>query len=692
MGITAEMALGAAKKFTKKEMHRVYKPAGSKTVAELTSDLLVAENLGNVYNAADSGVTTSDFVEGPGKTINAGDNIDIVDIGSGDSHVYKFDLYYGGSGGGTTDYNQLSNQPQINSVQLKGNKSADDLNLASKTDITDKADKVRNATSGHLAGLDSNGNLTDSGVSPTEDVTIEGNPVTFDSPFEQDAKNVVVSVKPIQDLHGYDHPWPAGGGKNKLQNVLTSGTTSGGLSYIVDDFGVVTIPKNQTPSSTLLLQLNNQVPLPDGTYILNGCPANGGSDKYALRIYNATNENVIATDTGVGSTFTLSGGTGIGRIQIRIQGEFAITEDLVFRPMIRLATESDATFAPYSNECPISGIDEVEIEVSGKNILPKMAVGSTIKSGITYTVNSDGSINVNNTSSGYSDISIDVADALKNFEGETVFFSGNPSSNNNTNIRQAMLINGSAYFDYNEGVEITLPDKIETAIYLVAVAGTGTVASNVLFKPQIELGSTPTEFEPYVGHTTTIPLPQTVYDADVDVTEGDATENDGFIDLGALSWSPRNDIKAGVFAAELSGYKFADDIVSKCEAYKFGGTVNSGSQMINKVNGEYCFLYSSGSTSRVIFILDETKLTMTGTEFKTAVTGSKLVYKLATPTTISFDPTDVELLKGTNVVTTNGESIELTYLIGDLATFEDVKDCVDAAINKAITQVLASSY
>jgi hypothetical protein len=36
----------------------------------------------------------------------------------------------------------------------------------------------------------------------------------------------------------------------------------------------------------------------------------------------------------------------------------------VFKPMIRLASETDATFAPYSNICPISGWDSVEAYVS----------------------------------------------------------------------------------------------------------------------------------------------------------------------------------------------------------------------------------------------------------------------------------------------------------------------------------------
>lgn len=42
----------------------------------------------------------------------------------------------GGGGGGTTNYNQLSNRPQIEGVTLSGNKSASDLGLVAKPIIT----------------------------------------------------------------------------------------------------------------------------------------------------------------------------------------------------------------------------------------------------------------------------------------------------------------------------------------------------------------------------------------------------------------------------------------------------------------------------------------------------------------------------------------------------------------------------
>lgn len=69
-----------------------YHAAGTKTVAQLTDSLLIAENEGCVYNVTDSGTTTNYFVDGAGHPINAGDNVGVCDIGGG---VYRFDLLSG---------------------------------------------------------------------------------------------------------------------------------------------------------------------------------------------------------------------------------------------------------------------------------------------------------------------------------------------------------------------------------------------------------------------------------------------------------------------------------------------------------------------------------------------------------------------------------------------------------------------
>lgn len=69
----------------------VYKPSGDLTMADLTSALLVAENLGNVYNITDGGTTTNLFINGAGETILSGDKVVIVS----DGNDYKFDKMSG---------------------------------------------------------------------------------------------------------------------------------------------------------------------------------------------------------------------------------------------------------------------------------------------------------------------------------------------------------------------------------------------------------------------------------------------------------------------------------------------------------------------------------------------------------------------------------------------------------------------
>lgn len=71
----------------------VYHPAGSVAFANLPS--LTSGNLGKVVNVTDAFTTTSDFVEGSGKSYPAGTNVVIVDVGSSGSPSYKYDVLSG---------------------------------------------------------------------------------------------------------------------------------------------------------------------------------------------------------------------------------------------------------------------------------------------------------------------------------------------------------------------------------------------------------------------------------------------------------------------------------------------------------------------------------------------------------------------------------------------------------------------
>ena len=71
----------------------VYKPSGSVAYASLPA--LAANVLGNVYNINESFTTTSDFLDGAGKTYPANTNVVIVNIGTTESPTYKYDVLAG---------------------------------------------------------------------------------------------------------------------------------------------------------------------------------------------------------------------------------------------------------------------------------------------------------------------------------------------------------------------------------------------------------------------------------------------------------------------------------------------------------------------------------------------------------------------------------------------------------------------
>lgn len=68
-----------------------------------------------------------------------------------DDRVTEWEFTEGGGGGGTGDYNDLTNKPKINNVTLSGNKTAADLGLVKPSDIT--ASKSGDTTTIYVNGV-----------------------------------------------------------------------------------------------------------------------------------------------------------------------------------------------------------------------------------------------------------------------------------------------------------------------------------------------------------------------------------------------------------------------------------------------------------------------------------------------------------------------------------------------------------
>lgn len=167
-----------------------------------------------------------------------------------------------------------------------------------------------------------------------------------------------VSFTPSQDLHGYSNPWPAGGGRNLCPMTATSGSGTNGLSITVNDD--LTFYATKTGNAWGLITL--------GTATLKA-----GSYKIYEESDNNTNAalNVMVGDTNIANTRYVKNGLSFSltedtEISVTYSRASETTSPVLVKAMIYPATDTDTSYAPYSNLCPISGWQGATLTVDPK--------------------------------------------------------------------------------------------------------------------------------------------------------------------------------------------------------------------------------------------------------------------------------------------------------------------------------------
>ena len=261
-GSTDLVESGAVKDAIDAAVSSAYHHAGTKTVAQLTHDLLIAANEGNVYNITDSGTTTSDFIEGIGKIIDEGSNVGICKVGN----VYMFDLLSGFVD--TTNFVQKSQTSGL----LKNDGTVN-------TTIENVVDANTNAISGIKDGqrINSFGDVVDWTSADTKSVT--GNPITITDAAAVKAKALSVSIDPVQDLHGYDKPWVGGVSDNIAEPRVTSTQTISDIVFapIENDTNIIgtTISSGTVTGNSINKSLVKFIPTETTSYRIIGAMLNG---------------------------------------------------------------------------------------------------------------------------------------------------------------------------------------------------------------------------------------------------------------------------------------------------------------------------------------------------------------------------------------------------------------------------------
>ena len=476
-------------------------------------------------------------------------------------------------------------------------------------------------------------------------------------------KTLEVQIDPMQDLHGYDSPWPAGGGKNLM--LLSSSAKSGtvdGVTYSFDP---------NTEKITL-----------SGT--------NNNSSPHVLKSFIRTSDGLVVPDFQVGETYTLlinlpstmycqftykdssnvvhpmgyKFGTGsLSSVTFAIPNDFITFEEFqiyvagtatslsgeIFFELVSGSTAPTA-WSPYKNECPISGWTEAEVTRTGKNL-----VDIELTSGLAQTTET----------------------FVQKLSGSIAF-----SVHSNNAVVDASVMAGnynwiaSATFEDGSKLNIYLPDytgqygaglkmpgvytvSADNPIVSITYRGYGITSGS--YDLCVAIGDDAT-FAPYSGSTAEYEFPQsagTVYGGTLTIHQdgsGELVVENGKVDLGTLTWSKvnnyfvvaGNDLPAN-FGFQSYGFSKVGNL--KCSDYK---TVAWSTWVTN----DYCI-----SLNETYFgIKDTSKSALTATEFKTAMSGVQLVYELATPVTYQLTNQQViALLKGSNNIWADTGDVALEY-------------------------------
>jgi len=479
--------------------------------------------------------------------------------------------------------------------------------------------------------------------------TASGSVASFPDGSDDLPMGVVVDIDPVQNLHGFDNPWPGGGGKNLLNlntnvTVLTGSVPS--AVTITSGDGTATITetyydRNANKFGWEFKTEENQ------EYTISGL--HQSTAPTTIKVYSADGGLLIsfnqAADSQINHTFNSGSNT-----TLYFYASITSWSQTITLSNVQIEKGSAATsYAPYSNICPISGWDGAKVTRTGRNLLDgSLLVNPTtnikqvqvqLKANTKYTVSTD-----------CSQPTPGVANLFAFLPGETA----SSSSNGVSNLHPRTVTTGA------DGILV---------IGYRNYGGTQTSISDC--NNQIELGSTATAYEPYTAVTHEIPFSTEVYGGKLNVETGELVVTNTFDDLGTLNWKKSSSTEGGFYATPSKQYPGNSSNIMLCDGYGFDGARSTPSYFPD--NGK--FTYFPSSSVREVYFRNTSF--SSAADFKASVNGLKIVYPLANPITLTLDPVEIRSLLGDNNVWSDTGNTSVTYKA-------DIQKYIDKKISAAV--------
>ena len=268
---------------------------------------------------------------------------------------------------------------------------------------------------------------------------------------------------------------------------------------------------------------------------------------------------------------------------------------------------------------------------------------------------------------------------------------------------------GTSNEQSNVNVGLTKQSPSDAAFMVFNIAGypesTSTISISDVTHLQIEEGQQASDYTPYSNicpisgwtgmqlnaNGTVIPISWqteagTVYGGTLDVTTGKLTVDRAMVDLGAKNWYPSTTAGRTRFRTSITDIErisspnvcaslLCSNYPTKTANQTYQGTIGVSLQQ-NEAD---------------IYIYDPQMESMTGGEFKSAMSGVQLCYELATPQTYQLTPTEVATLLGDNTIWADTGDTEVEYR-ADTKLYIERLTAPDSADMIADSNIVSGQY
>ena len=279
-------------------------------------------------------------------------------------------------------------------------------------------------------------------------------------------------------------------GKNLIPYPYYNTTkTENGITFTVNADGSISFSGTSTAQATFYF-VYKAMNLKQGvTYTLSASGNYSFGGSATIFIYDSTQGQsaYISLLTDVSATFTPIKNINNTNCYLVIPANRTVSGTL--KPQLELGSTATA-YTPY-----ISDLSTVTVTRCRKNLIPYPYTNTTkILNGITFTVNSDGSVTVSGTATAQAYFRLQQSFSLK--KGQ-YFFSGCPTGGAGGTYSLYLGTADYTFYKADVGNGIYINAESDKTVSIVINIAKDTTVENLVFKPQLELGSTATAYEPY---------------------------------------------------------------------------------------------------------------------------------------------------------------------------------------------------